>query len=146
MRAVSLIFLTIFLLCLISSRLRAQVAVIAHKDVPADKIERAQLLDFYTFDVKQWQSGDPVIIKDLKPKTESKTAFYDYLGKSASRMKSIWLKMLLSGEGEPPETVKSEEEMVKKVASTPGALGFVSKSKVTDNVKVLLTIPAEKQE
>lgn len=137
---------TILVLLLICNAGSAQVAVIAHKSVPMTQIDRSALLDFYTFDVKEWSSGEPVVIKDLKPKTEVKSAFYDYLGKSTSRMKSIWLKMMLSGEGDPPETIQSEDEMVKKVASTRGALGFVSADKVNNDVKILLTIPVEKKE
>jgi ABC-type phosphate transport system substrate-binding protein len=143
MRSILLTILVILATCAASS---AQVAVIAHKNVPMTKIDRSALLDFYTFDKKEWSSGEPVVIKDLKPKTEVKSTFYDYLGKSTSRMKSIWLKMMLSGEGDPPETLQSEDEMVKKVASTPGALGFVGADKVNNDVKILLTIPVEKKE
>jgi hypothetical protein len=47
---------------------------------------------------------------------------------------------MLSGEGDPPEPIDSEEEMLKKVAATPGAIGFVSQSKVSEDVKVLIVI------
>ena len=58
-------------------------------------------------------------------------------------MKSIWLKKMLSGEGDPPESMKTEEEMLKKVALTPGAIGFVSQARASDEVKTLILIPAE---
>jgi len=55
-------------------------------------------------------------------------------------MKSIWLKNMLSGEGEPPKAMGSEEEMLKNVAETPGAIGFINKNKVIAEVKVLAYI------
>jgi ABC-type phosphate transport system substrate-binding protein len=119
---------------------QAQVAVIANKSVPVDGIKKAELLDFYTGDIRKWDNQTPVIVFDLKQKSEMKEAFYDYLGKSPSRMKSLWLKRMLSGEGEPPQALESEEEMLKKVAETTGAIGFVSKSKVNGEVKVLVVI------
>jgi ABC-type phosphate transport system substrate-binding protein len=123
----------------------AQVAVIVNKSVQADNISESELLDFYSRDVRLWDNGDPVIVFDLKPKSEVKDAFYKYLGKSTSRMKSIWMKKMLSGEGDPPEALETEEAVVKKVAATPGSVGFVSQSKVTENVKVLVVIETKEE-
>ena len=118
----------------------SQVAVIANLSVPVDQIEKNELENFYTGDIRKWSDGEPVVVFDLKPKGEVKDTFYNFLGKSTSRMKSIWMKNMLSGEGEPPESLKSEEELLKKVAATPGAIGFISQAKVTDEVKVLIVI------
>ncbi len=118
----------------------SQVAVIAHKSVPVDTIKKSELLDFYTADIKKWINGDKVIVNDLKPKGEVKEIFYKFLGKTPSRMKSVWLKNMLSGEGDPPEALKSEEEMLQKIAATPGAIGFLSHTKVDNNVKTLIVI------
>ena len=119
----------------------AQVAVIAHPAVPEDAVSKSQLLDFYTGDITSWSNGDPVVVLDLQVKSVVKTAFYKFIGKSTSRMKSIWLKKKLSGEGGPPEAFPSEEQVLDKVASTPGAIGFVAQSRVRNTVKTLLVIP-----
>jgi ABC-type phosphate transport system substrate-binding protein len=118
----------------------AQVAVIANKSVPLTEIKKSELLDFYSGDIKKWSNDLPVVLFDLKPKSEAKDTFYNFLGKSPSRMKSIWLKKMLMGEGEPPQAVESEEEMIKRVATTNGAIGFVSKNKVSGEVKTLFVI------
>ena len=122
----------------------SQVAVIAHKSVPVDTIKKSELLDFYTGDIKKWNDEQPVVILDLKPRGDTKKAFYKFLGKSPSRMKSIWLKLMLSGEGDPPLSMRSEDELLKKVASTPGAIGFVSQRRATGDVKTLFLIEKEK--
>ena len=122
----------------------AQVAIIAHKDVPAESIGRSGLLDFYLFDVLSWPSSElDVVICDLRLKGDVKDEFYEYLGKSSSRVKSIWLKRKLAGEGDPPEFFETEEELLQYVADTPGAIGFVHLSKVSDRVKVLFRISNE---
>ena len=123
----------------------AQVVVIVHRDVPADTLSKAQLLDFYSCEIKYWNKDLPVIVIDLKPQTEAKTLFYKFLGMTASRMKSVWLKKMLLGEGEPPGATKTEDEMLEKVATTPGALGFVSREKLSPHVKTVMLI-VEKQE
>jgi ABC-type phosphate transport system substrate-binding protein len=127
------------------NNINAQVAVIAYKSAPNSEISSSQLLDFYTGDVRYWSNDDPVVVFDLEPKGEIKKAFYNFLGKSTSRMKSIWMKRMLSGEGDPPEALPSEEELLQKVAETKGAVGFISSNKVSDDVKVLAIIEVENE-
>ena len=122
----------------------AQVVVIAHKSVQLDTITSAKLLEYYSRETRLWNNGQPVVVFDLKPKREIKNVFYRYLGKSVNIMKSIWMVNMLSGEGDPPESLDSEDEMLKKVASTPGAIGFVSQAKAKDGVKILAIIKDEK--
>jgi len=121
----------------------AQVAVIANKSIKVDKISKSELLDCYTGDMPKWDDDQKVYVFDLKPKTEIKDIFYKYLGKSTSRMKSIWMKRMLSGDGEPPPALESEEQMLMKVEKTKGAIGFISYSKVNSKVKVIAIIEDE---
>ena len=137
------IYLTILVLLLSTAASLAQIAVIAHQSCPADTIEKRELLDFYTGDILKWSDGQLAVVFDLKPRGEVKKLFYKFLGKSASRMKSIWLKKMLAGEKDPPQSLKSENEILDKVAATPGALGFVSKTAVTSKVKVLAIIQSD---
>ena len=118
-----------------------EVAVIAHPSVPVRQISRPELLDLYTGDVREWRDGKPIVVFDLKLKSSIKDAFYGYLGKSSSRMKSIWMKNLLSGEGQPPEAQPSEAEILQKVISTPGAIGYIDRTLVTGDVVELVIIP-----
>lgn len=122
-----------------------EVAVIAHPSVPVDTISQAQLLNYYTGDVQSWDNKMQVVVFDLKVRTPVRDTFYDFLGKTSSRMRSIWLKRKLSGEGDPPESFETEEEMVAHVARTQGAVGFVSVSFVSDAVKILTEIRLEDQ-
>ena len=140
MRITPFLLISLWGLCLGFTDGAAQVAVIAHKSVPVDTITRAEVLDLYAFENRKWRDGQPVVVLDLKPKGTVRTAFYAFLGKSPSRMKSIWLINKLAGEGEPPEALASEAAMIQRVAETPGALGFVSFPVDTDSVKVLAVI------
>lgn len=132
----------IFTFCLLvfANSATAQVAVIANASVPVDEIGKTELGDLYTGDIRNWSDGNPVIVLDLQPKGDVKNTFYKYFGKSTSRMKSIWLKNMLQGEGDPPESIATEDEMLEKVASTPGAIGFISEPKAGESVKILLVI------
>ena len=135
------IFLVMLGLAAGATTASAQVAVIAHKDVPTDTLSKTDLLDFYTGDVQSWPGDLIVIVFDLKSRGPVRDAFYEYLGKTSSRMRSIWLKRKLSGEGDPPESFETEAAVLQRVASTPGAIGFVQKANVSgDAVKILVEI------
>jgi ABC-type phosphate transport system substrate-binding protein len=138
----SAIQLTIIAICLTvwSTGHAEQVAVIAHKSVPLDTISATQLLDLYTRDQQFWDDGQVVTVFDLKIKGEVRDYFYRFLGKKPSRMKSIWMKKMLLGEGSPPSTLATEEELLAEVAATTGAIGFIRLTKVTDAVKTLVVI------
>lgn len=117
----------------------AEVAVISNLTVPESTLTRSQLLDLYTGDKRTWNNGDPVIVFDLKTRGPVRQTFYRYLRKTPSRMKSLWMKRMLLGEGQPPEALDADA-VVAKVAATPGAVGFVDRSEVTAEVKVLATV------
>lgn len=118
----------------------AQVVVIANKSVPEISLTYRQLSDIYTLRIITWSDESNIVPFTFKADNETTQAVFGSFGKSVLDMKKLWMKMLLSGEGQPPKALDSEEEMVEKVASTPGAIGFVDASKVTDEVKVLAKI------
>jgi len=135
------IIITVFLLHFFQAQ--AQVAVIANKSVPVDEIDKSALIDYYVRDIWVWNNNEPVTVFDLKTKSDIKDKFYNFLGKSPSRMKSIWMKQMLSGEGKPPEALASENEMLEKVSSTTGSIGFISSSNATSDVKILIEINSD---
>ena len=134
----------IFLITVLFSGLGySQVAIIANKSVELDEIDKDQLLDYYSLEIKLWDNGDPVMIFDLKIKNDVRKTFFEFLGKSSSRMKSVWMKKMLLGEGDPPEPLESEKAMLKRIIDTPGSIGFIDMELVTEEVKLLKVINNE---
>lgn len=133
-------FLITALLLLITISSYGQVAVIANKSVPENSISQSQLTDIYMLRSKTWSNGSAIVPLTIKTDNNTTNKFFAAVGKSSMEMKKEWMKIQLTGEGMAPEGLGSEAEMLTKVASTPGAIGFVDQSKVTGDVKVLLTI------
>ena len=132
------IILILLLLC--QGAAMSQVAVIANKTVQVKDFDRTQLLDIYSGEIRLWDDGRPIIVFDLKPNGGIRDTFYGFLGKSTSRMKSLWMKKMLLGEGDPPIAVESEQEMLERVATTDGSIGFIGMTKTETDVKILMTI------
>jgi len=106
----------------------------------AESIQICKLNDIYSLRQKTWSDGKAVAPVTLKSDNNVSQKFYDALSSSSMEMKKLWMKAQLTGEGQPPEAMGSTEDILEKVASTPGAIGFVEAAKNTGKVKVLLTI------
>jgi ABC-type phosphate transport system substrate-binding protein len=133
-----LVVIAILVLCGIEAR--AQIAVIVNKGAGISTATASNVSDIYTLSTKEWKDGAPIVVFDQKTEGTTRTKFYEFIGKSPIELKKVWMRIQLSGEGKAPTAVSSDEEMVQKVASTAGAIGFVASSKVTGDVKVVATI------
>lgn len=131
---------TILTVCTLTSA-KAQVAIIAHKSVPADSITQTEVLDIYTGEIRRWKNGDPITVLDMTAEGTVRDQFYKFLGRKSSRVKSIWVKNFLMGDGAPPLTVDSDAKVLAKVVETPGAIGYIRSELANDSVKVLSIIP-----
>jgi len=134
------ILLLAFVLFLFGINLNAQVAVIANKSISESSISTSQLTDIYLSKTKVWADGTKIIRFTLKSDDETSSKFFGAVGKSFADLKKLWMKLQLTGEGQAPEALGSDDEVLNKVASTAGAIGFVKAGKLNDKVKILLTI------
>ncbi len=60
-----------------------------------------------------------------------------YVKKSPSQFKSYYKKLIFTGKGKAPKSVADDNAMLVFVASTPGALGYVSEGSALDQVKII---------
>jgi len=71
----------------------------------------------------KWSDGTNIIVLVHKDKSVQKK-FFEFIDVTdVMNIKKQWMRFQLSGEGKAPETV-DDYEMLKKVASTPGAIGY----------------------
>ncbi len=120
-----------------ASRAQAQTVVIANKSVQEQSVDAAAMRNFFTLGKTQWSNGARVTVVELKPDGVSKEAFYGFIGMRPADVRKQWMRVQLSGEGQPPAMLDSEEAVVKLVAATPGAIGYVSAAAATGEVKKL---------
>lgn len=119
---------------------QSQIAIIANKSVKEGSISKSTLIDIFTLNKSFWSNGSKITVVDLRGESQMKEGFYDFLGFSYSEIQKIWLKRQFSGKSMPPIACKSEREIVEKVASTPGAIGYVSLKNASKEVRILAKI------
>lgn len=118
----------------------SQVVIIAHKSVASPTQQISAFADIFTLNTKNWSDGTKITVIDYKTDTPPRAKFYAALGMSTVEMQKIWLRKQFSGKATPPILLLSEDEVLARVAATPGAIGYVSAEKVSGSVKVLTTV------
>ena len=134
MKNTILLFVAIILFIL---PVNAQVSVVANKSV-GETINASKLANIYSLTITKWSDGSKIIVFDNN--SDTKNNFYKELGKDQLSLKKEWMKKQLTGEAKAPESLGSDNDVINKVSSTPGAIGFVKSSSVTGNVKVILEL------
>lgn len=85
-----------------------------------------------------WPNGSRITLIALDDDSNvSANVFKEYVRKSPPQYFAFWKRQVFTGKGSMPKIAKNEDEMITLIASTPGALGFVDSSKVTDTVAVV---------
>lgn len=136
------------LIWLLASALPAQPAIadtgdpvmvaIAHPATSQDLISRASLRAIFGMLLQTWPGDSPTrvfVLRDDAPEHAvfSKTVLQVF----PHQLRMAWDRQVFSGQGQYPEVVGSLQEMLARVASTPGAVGYVKASEVTPHVRVL---------
>ena len=86
---------------------------------------------------KSWKDGSRV-----NPVLYTKSKIFDhfsrtYTGRPKHLFKAHWRKLVFTGAGKAPKGFSSEEEVIRYVRHTEGAIGFVSSEAQIENVKVI---------
>lgn len=76
-----------------------------------------------------WSDNTPIRVFTLPNSSPLHRAFVnDYLRMQPYQLDRLWHRLVFSGTGSTPEQVSSVEEMLEKVKTTPGAIGYIDSS------------------
>jgi ABC-type phosphate transport system substrate-binding protein len=101
--------------------------VIVHSSSAATSLTKNEISRVFLKKITKWNDGRPVVPIDLVEDSPIRRSFSRTVhGRSAAAIKSYWQQQIFSGRGVPPREVDSDDEVVRLVAQTPGAIGYVS--------------------
>ena len=116
---------------LLPSSLAAETVVVHHPELNKEEISTGALLRIYAMKKKSWDDGTPITVYVLPKSHETHQDFVtQHLKVQPHQLNRLWHKLVFSGTGTKPEVVVSFEEMLEKVSSTPGAIGYVDNSQI----------------
>ncbi len=106
----------------------AAFRVIVHPDVKGNQIPRSVLGAIFLKQALKWGDGRAVVPVDQSVQSAVRRQFSsDVLKQGIVEVQVYWQRKITAGQV-PPPVKTSDEEVVAFVASTPGAIGYVSSS------------------
>ena len=120
-----------------NSATRAVYAVV-NRNTTQHVISRNGLSAIFKMRLRHWQDGSPVTVFVLGDENPLHKLFCKkILNVFPHQMRRSWNKLVFSGTGQAPIQVANKEEMIKKISTTPGAVGYLSGQDLTDNIRIL---------
>jgi ABC-type phosphate transport system substrate-binding protein len=116
------------------------VVLVANKSVQISEIREADLRAIFTGAKTRYADGSHAVPVALKGGPAHEVFLRNHLNESPDEFRAQWRKAVFTGQGAMPRTFDSESALIEYVASTPGALGYVSRIPPQDNVKSLPTV------
>lgn len=121
-----------------ASQAGISVETVVHPGVSSRHLSRNTLRAIFGMRVRAWPDGSAIrvfVLPDDAPLhhlfAKRKLNMFPY------QLRLAWDRLVFSGTGQAPFLVTSEEEMHKRIAATPGAIGYLRRVHIDDSVKIL---------
>ena len=141
MKKFILLFVLAVVLCGISSQTASAqaIAVIVHKSSSMSNLSFAELKNYFKLESQFWKNNERVFAATLAYEKPEATRFNSLVYELPNDgVKKLWIQKIFREQiKEAPKLQRTEEDMLKYVSATSGAIGFISADKVDASVKVL---------
>jgi len=112
--------------------------LIVNEAVAQQSMSRNEARRCFTMRLPTWENRLPVrvfILPDDHPVHRQFTK--SILGLFPYQLRQVWDRQIFSGTGQAPMTVATEEEMIERVATTPGGIGYVESGANHPHIRIL---------
>ena len=116
---------------------KAEEIVIVKAGHSSTEIPRRRLKKLLLGKSRKWPSGEKVILAVLTHGPTHEHFIKKHARKTPKQFTNYWRKLVFSGKGKMPKSFSSETELIKFVARTPGALGYIDSATPRDGVTAL---------
>lgn len=113
------------------------LVVIGNRSVPVSSLDPRDVKNIYLGKMKVWDNGMKVQFVTLKDGDIAERFLKQYVKKNPSMFSKYWKKKVFTGGGKPPKAFSREKDLVKYVAETKGAIGYISSKSLSESVKIL---------
>ncbi len=115
----------------------ADVVMIVNNGAGVEKLDKQTAQNIFLGKKAKWDSGEKIVPAVLAEGQAHEAFLKDVVKKTPSQFKTFWKKAVFTGTGSAPKSFKTGEEVVKFVASTKGAVGYVAASVPCEGVKTI---------
>ncbi len=114
------------------------VALIAHPNVRAVSLHPNSARAIFAMRQRTWPDGQAANVFVLPDDDPLHARFSkELLNVFPHQLKMAWDRAVFSGTGQAPGRVSTQSEMLERVATTPGAIGYVEKGGADARVRII---------
>lgn len=114
------------------------VLLVAHAGVDSRQLTRDTTRAIFAMRQRTWPNGQAVRVFVLPNDHPVHARFAkEQLAVYPHQLQLAWDRMVFSGTGQAPNRVTTQVEMRERLASTPGALGYLEREYLDDRVQVI---------
>ncbi len=129
-------------LVIFSQSIHAAVAVITHTGIDEIGLSKSKLAKIYLGKLKRYSNGEKIRVVNLPKSSMAYKKFHKVVVKKTDAvLNRYWSKLKYTGKGKPPKTLATTREVIKWVANTKGAIGYIDGKYLNKSVKVVLILP-----
>lgn len=100
--------------------------VVVNADVADRSVSQSSVRAIFSMRMRQWTDGKPVRVFVLPDQDPVHVSFAkSRLNTFPHQLRRAWDLLVFSGSGQAPTVVESPTEMMKRVSSTAGAIGYL---------------------
>lgn len=115
-----------------------EILVVAHPDVALQSMSRDTTRAIFAMRQRTWPDGRAIQVFVLPNRDPAHARFAkEQLNVYPHQLQLAWDRMVFSGMGQAPHSVRSLTEMHDKLATTPGALGYLERAYLDDAIQVI---------
>ena len=113
-------------------------ALVVNPDVTQRSIDRDTLRAIFGMRRSQWPDGRPIRVFVLPDRAPLHREFCKrVLGVFPHQLRRAWDRAVFSGTGQAPEQLDGVEAMRRRIAETPGAIGYLPEERIDERVRRL---------
>ena len=135
------VILFVLLALLPAGSVVAGIVVVANPAVGIAALSRDDVINIFLGRFRTLSSGVAAQPVDLPASEPEKEGFYHLLvNKDLATINAYWARLVFSGRTTPPRQAQSTEDLIRFVSSTPGAVGYLDRTKVDGRVKIVFEL------
>jgi ABC-type phosphate transport system substrate-binding protein len=114
-----------------------EVVFVSNRDVPVASLGKEDIKKIFLGKKLNWEDGGKVVFVVQDRTDASDTFLKTFVRKNAYDYDLFWKKQVFTGKGQAPQAFSSDEGLIRFVAKTPGAIGYVSSGADVSDVKII---------
>jgi ABC-type phosphate transport system substrate-binding protein len=121
---------------------QAELVVIVNAGVKIEKLSRDDVINIFMGRYRKLSDGSSVQPLDIKGESQERQNFYKkLLDKNLAEINAYWARLIFSGRTTPPAVLDTPSEVLERVAHDPSAIGYIERSSLNTQVKVVYSLP-----